>query len=65
MDKLDLEKNIKNKLLSININSIDDLKQLQRQDLKENGFTNDEISTIAIQLQLLGYDLKKSYKKKS
>ena len=59
IEKLKLSVAITNKLKENNILIINDLWQLKRTDLKKMGFTNDDINSIIIQLQLLGLDLNK------
>ena len=42
-----------------NIRSIEDVWILKRTDLKQMGFSNEEINLIIIELELLGLDLNK------
>ncbi len=57
IEKLSLTKEIIEKLKKENINNIDELWTLKRRDLKNKGFSNDEINNIIISLQLIGLDL--------
>lgn len=59
IDKLNLSSKITNKLKENNINIINDLWILKRKQLKELGFTDIEIKSIIISLQLQGIDLNK------
>lgn len=59
INKLNLKENIINTLKENNINTLEDLWVLKRNNLKELGFTNDEIKLIIIELQLMGFDLNK------
>ena len=59
VDKLKLSDEITDKLKENDIKIINDLWQLKRTDLKKMGFSNDDINSIIIQLQLLGLDLNK------
>lgn len=56
---LDFEKVILDKLILNNIDSIGKLWQMNRKELKNIGFTYEEIKKIAIKLQLRGLDLNK------
>lgn len=56
---LDFEKIILDKLILNNIDSIGKLWQMNRKELKNIGFTYEEINEIAIKLQLRGLDLNK------
>lgn len=56
---LDFEKVILDKLSLNNIDSIGKLWQMNRKELKNIGFTYEEINKIAIKLQLRGLDLNK------
>ena len=56
---LDFEKVILDKLILNNIDSIGKLWQMNRKDLKNIGFTYEEIKKIAIKLQLRRLDLNK------
>ena len=56
---LDFEKVILDKLILNNIDSIGKLWQMNRKELKNVGFTYEEIKKIAIKLQLRGLDLNK------
>ncbi len=56
---LDFEKVILDKLILNNIDSIGKLWQMNRKELKNIGFTYEEINKIAIKLQLRGLDLNK------
>ena len=63
ISSLNLDKNIEKKLVDNNINIIEDLWLKKRKELKENGFSDKEIKSIIISLQLQGLDLnKKKYK---
>lgn len=57
--KLNLSKEVINKLFSKNIKTIYDLWILKRKDLKKLGFSDKEIKSIVISLQLEGLDLSK------
>ena len=59
--KLNLSKEVINKLFSKNIKTIYDLWILKRKDLKKLGFSDKEIKSIVISLQLEGLDLSKKY----
>lgn len=59
IDKLNLSSKITNKLKENNINIINDLWILKRKQLKDLGFTDTEIKSIIISLQLQGIDLNK------
>lgn len=59
IDKLKLNSEIINKLHNNNINSVEELWIQKRMNLKDMGFSNDEINLIIIELQLLGLDLNK------
>ena len=59
IDKLNLSSKITNKLKENNINIINDLWILKRKQLKELGFTDIEIKSNIISLQLQGIDLNK------
>ena len=56
---LNLDKLIIKKLNNLNINTIEDLWNCNRNYFKENNFNNLEIKAIKISLQLLGLDLNK------
>lgn len=56
---LDFEKVILDKLILNNIDSIGKLWQMNKKELKNIGFTYEEIKKIAIKLQLRGLDLNK------
>ena len=56
---LDFEKVILDKLFLNNIDSIGKLWQMNRKELKNIGFTYEEIKKIAIKLQLRRLDLNK------
>lgn len=56
---LDLTGSVNDKLKDNNINSINDVWVLKRKELKELGFTDQEIKSIVISLQLRGLDLNK------
>ena len=63
ISSLNLDKNIEKKLVDNNINIIEDLWLKKRKDLKETGFSDKEIKSIIISLQLQGLDLnRKKYK---
>ena len=64
IDNFKLEKNIIKKLKDNDIDTVDKLKSLNRSYLKELGFDNNDINSIIINLQLLGFDLKKNKKNK-
>lgn len=56
---LNLEKLLIKKLNNINIKTINDLWKTNRTFLKNNNFTNEDINSIKIKLQLIGLDLNK------
>lgn len=56
---LDLTGSVNDKLKDNNINRINDVWVLKRKELKELGFTDQEIKSIVISLQLRGLDLNK------
>ncbi len=56
---LDFEKVILDKLSLNNIDSIEKLWEMNKKELKNIGFTYEEIKKIAIKLQLRGLDLNK------
>ncbi len=59
INKLNIDKKLIKKLNNQNINIINDIWILKRKDLKELGFTDQEIKSIIISLQLEGLDLNK------
>lgn len=59
INNLNLQPNIIKKLTSKNINKINEIWILNRKDLKELGFSDTEIKSIIIALQLEGLDLNK------
>ncbi len=59
ISKMNLTKTIINKLKNNNINNIQDIWVLKRKDIKNMGFTDKEIKSIIIALQLEGLDLNK------
>ena len=59
ISKLSLSKELINKLKDKELNYIEDVWVLKRIDLKNMGFSNDEINDIIISLQLIGLDLNK------
>jgi len=59
INKLNIDKKLIKKLKSNDINYIKDVWSLKRKELKEKGFTDQEIKTIIISLQLEGLDLNK------
>ena len=59
ISKLSLSKELINKLKDKELNYIEDVWVLKRNNLKTLGFTNDEIKEIIISLQLIGLDLNK------
>ena len=62
LEDLKLTNDILNKMNKNNIRSIEDVWILKRTDLKQMGFSNEEINLIIIELELLGLDLnKKNY----
>lgn len=65
IDNFKLDKKIIEKLKNNGIDTIEKLKSLNRAYLKELGFNNENINLIIINLQLMGYDLKKSTKKQA
>ena len=59
VSSLSLSKELINKLKDKELNYIEDVWVLKRIDLKNMGFSNDEINDIIISLQLIGLDLNK------
>ena len=59
LEDLKLTNDILNKMNKNNIRSIGDVWILKRTDLKQMGFSNEEINLIIIELELLGLDLNK------
>lgn len=59
ISSLSISEGIVNKLKELNINYIEELWVLKRSDLKNNGFSNEEVNNIIISLQLIGLDLNK------
>lgn len=59
LEDLKLTNNILNKMNKNNIRSIEDVWVLKRTDLKQMGFSNEEVNVIIIELELLGLDLNK------
>lgn len=59
IDTLNLSSNLVNKLKEQNINIVKDVWVYTRKKLKEIGFTDSEIKSITIALQLEGLDLNK------
>ena len=59
LEDLKLTNDILNKMNKNNIRSIEDVWILERTDLKQKGFSNEEINLIIIELELLGLDLNK------
>ena len=59
ISKLSLSKELINKLKDKGLNYIEDVWELKRINLKNLGFTNEEIKEIVISLQLIGLDLNK------
>lgn len=59
INKLNLSNEIIKKLKENNINTIKDLWLLKRKELKAKNFSDSEIKSIIIALQLLGLDLNK------
>ena len=59
LEDLKLTNDILNKVNKNNIRSIEDVWILKRTDLKQMGFSNEEINLIIIELELLGLDLNK------
>ena len=59
LEDLKLTNNILNKMNKNNIRSIEDVWVLKRTDLKQMGFSNEEVNMIIIELELLGLDLNK------
>lgn len=56
---LKLNDNLIDKLKKIEVNKVEDLWRCKRVYLKENQFSNNDISQIKIRLQLMGIDLNK------
>lgn len=59
IDILNLDNLLIKRLNNINIYKVEDLWNCKRNYLKENDFTNSDISQIKIKLQLIGLDLNK------
>lgn len=59
IDTLNLSSNLVNKLKEQNINLIKDVWVFTRKKLKELGFSDSEVKSITIALQLEGLDLNK------
>ena len=59
INNFSLSKDIVNKLKYNDLNYIEDVWKLKRINLKNLGFTNEEIKEIVISLQLIGLDLNK------
>lgn len=59
ISNMGLPKELISKLKNANINKIKDLWILSRIDLRNIGFTNEDINLMIIELQLLGLDLNK------
>ena len=59
INNLSISKELINKLKDKELNYIEDVWVLKRNNLKTLGFTNDEIKEIVISLQLIGLDLNK------
>lgn len=59
LEDFKLTNDILNKMNKNNIRSIEDVWILKRTDLKQMGFSNEEINLIIIELELLGLDLNK------
>lgn len=59
LEDLKLTNDILNKMNKNNIRSIEEVWILKRTDLKQMGFSNEEINLIIIELELLGLDLNK------
>lgn len=59
VNSLSISKELINKLKEKELNYIEDVWVLKRINLKELGFTYDEIKEIVISLQLIGLDLNK------
>ncbi len=62
---LNLRRNLYNKLLSKNINTIFEICNYSRMELAELNFDNEEINEIIIKLQLIGLDLKSNHAKRN
>lgn len=58
---LDLDKEIEVILINNNINNINELWILNRNDLKKIGIKDNQINQIRIKLQLKGLDINKKY----
>ena len=59
IEALKLNNKILTTLKTNNINTVEDLWNLKRKEVKEFGLSDSEISQITIQLQLYGIDLNK------
>lgn len=62
---LKLSKDLYNKLLSYNINTIYELCNYSRMELTELKFENYEINDLIVKLQLIGLDLKSNHAKRN
>lgn len=62
---LKLSKDLYNKLLSHNINTIYELCNYSRMELTELKFENYEINDLIVKLQLIGLDLKSNHAKRN
>ena len=63
IEEFNIDLKTKQLLIENKINSIKDLWNLKRQDLKKLGLNDQQINQISIQMQLIGIDLnKKVYK---
>ena len=63
IEEFNIDLKTKKLLIENKINSIKDLWNLKRQDLKKLGLNDQQINQISIQMQLIGIDLnKKVYK---
>lgn len=65
ISKLNLDKNLREKMKDNNINTVLDLCNCSRMELSNLNFTNVQINDAAICLQLAGLDLKKNHAKKN
>lgn len=59
IEELDLNEKVLNTLKENNINIVEDLWVLKRQNLKSFGLKDSDITQITIKLQLYGLDLNK------
>lgn len=59
IEELELTENVMKELKNNDVNTIEDLWNLKRKDIKDFGIKDSDISQITIKLQLYGLDLNK------